>query len=392
MAKQNSKAFKEERKKASAKAMYIGTAVALVLIGLTGLIVWLVQYNSNVTVYQVGEQAVKKDLYTCAYYYSTMTSQDWKSQGFDVYQDPYEQKLGETVSEKVREKFENWGEYFESLTNDGLKFILVMQDTATKGGYTYTQEVQDKIDQEWEALQQDKPATMNFQDYMLRTYGAPIKSKTFQNYLTMYHQAAQFYKDITESKALFNKYIGGTAADFESTYQAHRDELDVVSIRYFSMEDTPENAAKIEALKNAADQKEFGALCNEYKNDETYTKEDQSLFKDVTLMQVNQVSKSVISKTLTSQKTKEGDICYSDYKKDGKTFVEIVCVVKPRGKNMNAYNESDVKQWEFGAMGVLLEEYYDAHYTTEVSQKGIEAFREDMIIPQEPTTQKTTTS
>ena len=49
---------------------------------------------------------------------------------------------------------------------------------------------------------------------------------------------------------------------------------------------------------------------------------------------------------------------------------------------MNAYNKSEVKQWEFGAMGIMLEDYTKANYKIEVSEKGIKAFRDDIIVPQ----------
>jgi len=84
MAKQNSKALKEERKKASTKAAYIGTAAALIIVGIVGVVIWLINYSPNLPVYQVGEYAVKKDLFTCTYYYNTMTAQDWKAYGFDI--------------------------------------------------------------------------------------------------------------------------------------------------------------------------------------------------------------------------------------------------------------------------------------------------------------------
>ena len=380
MAKQNSKKLREQRKKAGDKAAYVGTATALILIGLVGFIIWFVRYSPNLTVYQVGEHEVKKDVYTCTYYYETLTSQEWESYGFDSSQSPYEQKFSYTAA--GTDRFKTWGEYFESLTNDSLKLKLVMQDTAAKGGYTYTQEVQDNIDNELEALLKDKKTAVSFSDYMLGTYGAPIKEKTLKEYLTMHYQSARFYKDITENKALFNKYIGGTAADFESTYQSHRDEIDVVSFRYYSLIDNAENAEKIEALKHAKSQKEFQKLCNEYENDETYTKEDQSLYKDVALKTISTLKTNVISQQLSSLKSKAGDIYYSDFQKDDQTVAEIVYVVKARGKNMNAYNKSEVKQWEFGAMGIMLEDYTKANYKIEVSEKGIKAFRDDIIVPQ----------
>ena len=383
MAKQNSKALKEERKKASTKAAYIGTAAALIIVGVVGVVIWLVNYSPNLPVYQVGEYAVKKDLFTCTYYYNTMTAQDWKAYGFDIYKSPYEQKFDYEAEEK---SFDNWGDYFEYVTENTLKYLLVMRDTAAKGDYTYTDEVRTKTENELATIDKEKGAKST-KEYMLETYGAQISKKTLEEYLTLYYQAQEFYKKITESKAMFNKYIGGNTSVFEKTYQAHRDEIDVVSFRYYTMLVNSENESKIAALRSAGSPKEFQALCNEYSGDENYAKEDKSLYQNASLQKIGKISNNVIADALMADSCQAGDILYSTYQKDGKTVAEIVYVVSPRQKNTQFYNESDVQQWEFATMSILLEEYYNAHYKIEVKEDGLEEFRKQMIIPQEPTSQ-----
>ena len=380
MAQQNNKEVKKQREKASKKAAYFGAALALVLIGLVGIIIWAVNYSPNLTVYSVGEQEVKKDLYTCVYYYDSMASKDWSQYGFDKTKDPYEQKFTYYAGE---DRFDTWGEYFEKLTNDSLRFMLVMNDVAQKGGFHYSKDVQTHVDTEIAGIEKEKNNAMSFEEYMLRNFGALIKKDVFEQYLQLYYKATEFYKQITESKALFNKYIGGNASDFEKTYLAHRDDIDVVSFRYIYVENTKENAALIADLKAAESEKAFQKLCNAYKNEQSYTEDDSSLFKNMPLKSIHMQTKSELAKKLSSDSSKAGDIYFAETTgENGEKVVDILYVVKARAKDSSAYNDTDVKQWEFSAMSIMLEDYYDTNYRAELSEKGIAAFKKSMIIPE----------
>lgn len=378
MAKQNSKKVREQREKSNAKAAYLGTTVALILIGVIGIVIWLVGRSPNVTVMKVGDIEIKKDLYTCTYYFGTMTSQNWKEQGFDIYTDPYEQPLDHIANGK---EVKSWGAYFEILTKDSLEFMVVMTDTAQKKGYTYTEEVLSHINSEFASIEQEKGQAMSWEEYMLRNYGASISQKTLKQYLDMYYKAADFYKAITTSKALFNRYITGDNTVFETTYEKNPDAIDVVSFRYILLPNTAQNAATIQALENAASEEEFKDLCNRYKNDESYTKEDSSLFTDIPLKRISILKNSLIPAKLADRTAKEGDILAAPIEENGTECMEIAYLVKPRAKDTSAYEESDVQKWEFEAMSLLLEEYYDSEYQSEIVEKGFAAFKEDMIIP-----------
>ena len=379
MANRDEKEIKKQRESMSKKAAYFGAAIGLLIIGIIGLIVWFVNYSPNLTVYTVGEYEAKKDLYTCVYYYDTMASQKWADYGFDVTKDPYAQAFDNYADGK---KFDSWGAYFEYATNNTLKFMYVMTDTAQKGGYTYPKEVQDHIDAELTGIENEKSTAKSFKDYMLENYGAPIEKDTLVTYLTLYYRATDFYAKITESKALFQKYIGVNAASFEQTYQKHKDEIDVVSFRYYYFPHDAENNAKIKALKNAASEKAFRSLCNEYAGDEAYAKNDKSLYQNMSLKRINSLTKSKIAANLSDSSSKAGDIFTAVGTTKGNVYTDIVYLVKPRAKDTGAYRESDVANWEFAAMGIMLEDYYDANYKPSVSEKGIAAFKEDMIIPE----------
>ncbi len=379
MASRDEKQIKKQRETMSKKAAYFGAAIGLLIIGIIGFIVWFVNYSPNVTVYTVGDYEVKKDLYTCVYYYDTMAAQKWTDYGFELTKDPYKQDFDNYADGK---KFDTWGAYFENATNNTLKFMYVMTDTAKKGGYTYSKEVTEHIEAELSGIEEEKGTTKTFKDYMLENFGAPIEKDTFKTYLTLYYQASDFYTHITESKALFQKYIGVNAAAFEKTYQAHRADIDVVSFRYYYLPVTDENNAKVLSLKNAASEKEFQSLCNTYAGDEAYAKEDKSLYQNISLKRINTLTKSKIAAYLSDTNSKAGDIFTAVGTTKGDEYTDIVYLVKPGAKDTGAYHESDVANWEFAAMGILLEEYYDAGYKTALSEKGIAAFKKDMIIPE----------
>ena len=370
--------MQKQRKKNMAKASYIGIAAAFLLIGIVGVIVWLTGGNMNRTVLTVGNHRVKKDLYTCVYYYDTMASKNWQESGFDTAENPYEQAFDYYAQ---NEKFESWGAYFEKMTNDTLRFLFVMTDLAQEGGYTYTDDVQTHIETEISGIESEKGTAKNFETYMFENYGAVISKKTLKQYLELYYRATEFYKAITESKALFTKYMNVNADVFEKTYAENKDAIDVVSFRYFSLDNNKSNAAKIEALKQAADEKSFQSLCNQYKNDEAYTKNDSSLFENYSLKTINTLSTGEIAKHLSEENSKAGDIYYAVSEVDKKSLFEIVFVVKSRAKNTSLYQDSEVEQWEFDTMGLILEEYYDKNYTLSISDKGIEEFKDSMIIP-----------
>ena len=379
MANNNSKEVKKQRENATKKVTYIGAAVGLVVVAVIAFIIWFVSYIPNATVYTVGDYEVKRDLYTCVYYYDTMAAKKWADYGFDITKDPYEQNFDNYANGK---KFATWGAYFEDLTNNTLKFMYVMRDTAQKGGYTYPKEVDTHIATELSGIEKEKGTAKSFQDYMLENFGAPIEKDTFTQYLTLYYRATDFYQKITENKALFQKYIGVNAASFEQTYKAHKDEIDVVSFRYCYLPRTAENTAKVNALKNAASEKAFRALCNANAADEAYATNDKSLYPNISLKRINTLTKSKIAVYLSDANSKAGDIFTATSIAEGDEYTDVVYLVKPRGKDTSAYHKSEVQNWEFAAMSIMLEDYYNANYKTAVSEKGIAAFKESMIIPE----------
>ena len=91
MSKQSDKEIKLQREKATKKVTYIGAAIGLLVVAAIAFIIWFVNCIPNSTVYTVGEYEVKRDLYTCVYYYDTMASQKWADYGFDITKDPYVQ-------------------------------------------------------------------------------------------------------------------------------------------------------------------------------------------------------------------------------------------------------------------------------------------------------------
>ena len=373
----NSKAIKEKRKKDMKTAAYFGTAVALLAVLIVGVIVGIVNFNSNKTVLTVGEHKVKKDLYTCVYYCETIASNDWKQFGFDISKDPYKQEFDYKYAGK---DYESWGKYFESLTKDTLKYYLVMCDTAEKGGYEYTSEVETHINTELAAIDEEKGTAKNFRMYMIENYGADVSRKTYKKYLNLHYKAAEFFAKITESKAMFNKYIGGDSQSFESVYNENRDEIDVVSFRYFYLTDNETNAQKIKQLASASNEEEFKNLCNEFKNDEEYEKNDSSLFENFSLLQINTLSKGSLADKISSFDCKSGEIYTDKAEIKGKNSIEFLYIVKPRGKDTSPYNDSSVANWEYRAMSIMLEDYYETNYKLAVSEKGLESFKESMII------------
>ncbi|MBR2589997.1 MAG: hypothetical protein IKE65_03660 [Clostridia bacterium] len=382
MAKQTTKEEKKQREKNARKATYIGAALGLFVVGVIGVIVWIFAYSPNLTVYTVGDYEVKKDFYTCVYCCDTLKSKNWSFEyDFDATKDPYEQEYNYYAGGV---KYDTWGDYFEKLTNDTVRFLVVMNDTAEKGGYTFTEKVQENIDADMQAIEDEKEPKTSFKDYMLEEYGAPIEKDTYLQYLTMYYRAREFYGAITESKALFNKYIGGNASAFEKVYEQKKERIDVVSFRYCYLPMTDENASMIDALKNADSEKEFKDLCNAYhKADENYVKNDKSLYKNMSLRKINDLAKGGITDELSDAACKAGDIYTNEATLNGEPYIDIVYVVKPAGKDTTAYKDTDVQKWEFAVMGEMLEDYYDANYESEISEKGIKEFRKSIIVPKQ---------
>lgn len=375
MAKQSKKEYQKQKEARTKKAMYTGVCIALFLVGLTGVLIWFLNYSPNLSVVKVNEYEYKKDMYTCVYYYNTMVAKDWKSEGFDVTKDPYEQPFSGDESQ-----YETWGDYFQSLTENTLRYFTAMTDIAEKGGYTYTAEVENAAKAELDGILNSKNPAVTFTDYMLQNYGAPIQKRVLESYLQLYYRSTYFYKDITHSKALFNKYIGGNASTFEEIYEKHRDEIDVVTFRYYALENTAQNEDKIDALEHAHSPEEFKQLCDTYENKETYTQNDSSLYENISISQMKNVVQNHISVGLCDANTETGDVLVNVYEKNGKEYKEIVYVVQARGKDTSAYDESDVQKWEFSAMSLMLETEYE-NYKTEVLERGINEFKKTMVIP-----------
>ena len=378
MAQHDSKKVKEQRRKKTNKAAYIGTLIGLALVGILGVVIWVVNVNANVTVLQVGDMQAKKNLYSCVYYCDTLTKENWTQYGFDNKKSPYAQPF--TADSTNEESFANWGEYFEYITNNTLKYLLVMTQTAEKGGYTYTDEVQNQVDAELKALAEQKGTAKHFRTYMIETYGADIQKKDYKEYLLLFYRAREFYQKITQDKALFEKYIGVGADAFEESYRSHKDDIDVVSFRYYYLKDTKENAESILKMKQVTSEKAFKELCNSLQNDENFTENDSSLFKNYSLKSLLGSNKGELAKHVSAATQASKRVYFAKTTIEDEAAVEFLWLVEPRSKDTTAYNNTNVAKWEYAAMGILLENYYDNNYSLSVSDTGIESFRDSMLL------------
>lgn len=358
------------------RAAYFGISIACVIIGIAGLIVWYVGTGPNYKVMQVGDTFVRRDVYNCAYYFGAMTARDWSEEGFDAKHNPYDQPI-----ENAREGVSNWGDFFEQQTQSNLKFFLTMNDIAAKNGYHYSNEVEKKIEQTLSALEEKKDTAKAFDRFMLESYGSAISKKSLVKYLTLQYRAEEFYTQITENKSQFFQYMGGDDAFFEEIYQKYTDKIDTVSIRYIAVEKNEKNAAVIAALKSAQSEKEFQRLCNDFKNDEAYTKQDSSLYENISVATMMEFSDGIIAGKLSDTNSKAGDIIYEDITLDTGDACEIVYVVKARSKDTSAYKDSEVKNWEYRVMRLLLDEHFEHNYTLSIYEKGKDSFKKNMTIP-----------
>lgn len=372
----NSKENKIKRKKMSNAAAYIGIAVAFCVVGIIGVIVWAVNLSPNYITYTVNDHQIDKDFYSCVYLYDTMTSKDWKNYDFDPTQNPYHQKFNYTQSDKT---FSSWGEYFQSLTDDSLDFIHIMTDTATKTGYTYSDSVKASVNSEMSSLKAEaKEKDMDFEEYMLATYGSEISAETLQKYLTLYYKANDFYKAITTDKELFSKTFNLSDDFFEKYYNENKEKIDVITYRYYYLENTKENAEKIKKLKNAKTSYEFKKLCDFYSASLSYAENDESLHENQSVQMIKSLTNSKIAEAITDYSAKENKTYYQIAPVEGKDCVEFVFLVKARTKDTEPYNKSEVKKWEFSVMGLFLEEYKDKNFKCSEVEKGIKQFRKDV--------------
>ncbi len=372
----DSKANKQKRKKRSNMAGYIGIAVALCFVGILGVVIWAVNLSPNYITYTVNDHQIDKDFYTCVYRYDTMTSKDWKKYEFDPFKNPYHQKFNYT---QANESFATWGDYFQSLTDDSLDFLYIMTDTAKKTGYTYSDSVKSSIKSEYSSVKQEaEKQEMEFEEYMLATYGSEISPDTLLKYLTLYYKANDFYKALTTDKALFVKTFALDDNFFENYYKQNKEKIDVVTYRYYYLENTKENAEKIEKFKNAKSSYEFKKLCDLYSASLNYAENDLSLQENQSVQMINSLTNSKIAKDITSYSAKENKTYYQTAEVDGKESVEFVFLVKARTKDTEPYNKSEVKNWEFSVMSLFLEEYKDKNFKCSEAEKGIKQFKKDI--------------
>ena len=372
----NSKQNKIEREKRAKKATYFGVAMGLLAVGILGIIVWAVNLSPNYITYTVNSHKIDKQFYSLVYFYDTYTSKDWKQYDYDPTVNPYHQKFNYTQSD---ETFATWGEYFQSLTDDTLDFFYIMTDIANKTGYTYSDSVEANIKSEYSSVKKEAEKDgSDFEEYMLKTYGVEVSAENFNKYLTLYYKANDFYKAITTDKELFLKAFSLDDDFFETYYNENTDKIDVISYRYYYLENTKENAEKIKKFKNAKSSYEFKKLCDFYSASLTYAENDWSLHENQSIQQINSATKSKIAKSITSSSAKENKVYYDEVDIEGKDSVEFVYLVKARTKDTELYNKSEVKNWEFSAMSLFLEDYKEDNFKCSEVEKGIKQFKKDV--------------
>lgn len=368
----NSKENKEKRKKRANAAGYIGIAVGLLAVGIIGVIVWAVNFCPNYIAYSVNEYQADKNLYSCVYFFDTVASKKWTDYGFDIYTNPYEQKFTYAAG---GEEYATWGEYFQSLTDKEFDYIYIMNDVAKKNGYAFSTDISDKVKSEMDKIKKEADkAEMDLEEYTLSNYGAQISEETLLKYLNLYYKAEDFYKAVSTDKALFFKYFSYEESDFENKYKEDPDKYDVVSYRYYYLENNMENQSKIKAFKTAKNEEEFKKLCNLYSASLDYADKDSSLHENESVYRIKSLSSAEVAKKITSDSAKEGTVYYQNSKIEDKDCVEFIYLVKARGRDTSAYNKSKVQIWEFGVMSDLLEEYYGANYKCSEQEKGIKSF------------------
>lgn len=371
----NSKQNKIEREKRAKKATYFGVIIGLLAVGIIGIIVWAVNLSPNYITYTVNEHKIDKDFYSCVYYYDTLTSKDWQEYNFDPYKNPYKQQFNYSKADKT---FKSWGDYFQSLTDDTLDFLYIMTDTAEKTGYTYSDSVKSNANSEYASVEAEaKEKNTDVEEYLFETYHSEISSKTLKKYLDLYYKANDFYNAITTDKELFIKTFSLEDNFFENYYKKNKAKTDVISYRYYYLENTAENANKIKQFKNVKDEEEFKNLCNLYSASLTYAQNDSSLHENQSIEQIKSLTNSEIAKKITSYSAKENKLYYQNAQIEGKDSIEFVFLIKAAAKDTGAYNKSEVKNWELSVMSLYLEEYKE-HFNCAESQKGINQFKKDM--------------
>ena len=372
----NSKQNKIAREKRGKRATYFGVAMGLLAVGILGVIIWAVNLSPNYITYTVNSHQVDKEFYSLVYFYDTFTSKDWKKYEYDPFENPYSQKFKYTQADK---SFDTWGDYFQSLTDDALDFLYIMTDTAKKTGYTYTDSVKANVNSEYTSVKEAaKKENLSFEDYILKTYGVEASAENLYKYLTLYYKANDFYKAITTDKELFLKTFSLDDNYFEDYYKKNKDKIDVVSYRYYYLENTKENAEKIEKLKNAKSSSEFKQLCDLYSASLAYVNKDNSLNENQSIAQINSLTNSKIAKIITSASAKENKVYYDEATIDDKDCVEFVYLVKARTKDTEPYEKSDVQNWEFNIMSSYLEQYKDKNFKCTEIEKGIKQFKKDV--------------
>lgn len=373
------KELKKERDHRSKIAGYIGTAVALFIVGAIGITVFAVRYSPNYAAYKVNDTVIRKDIYNCAYYYDTLGSQNWQKYGYDTQKNPYKQKLTYDFADG---SYNTWGDYFEHLSENTLKFCCIMNDMAKKNGYEYTAKAEENALKELKTVESERTdKNVSFKDFMQVQYGAEISKSTLKKYLEMYYKAMDFYDALVGDKAVFCKYTGCKVSDIEEMYNKNVDKYDSVSFRYYALSDTEANAAKIDKLKNAASEEQFKSYCNTFSSSTAdYKKNDKSLYKGYSLYTINKVCDGKAVDFLTSKKSKAGEIFSYRKKYEGKYIVEVIYLVSPRGKNTQAYNKTNVSTWEFQVMSDMLETYYKKNYKTQRISKGINEFKKNIVV------------
>lgn len=372
----NSKQNKLKRKKQSNMARYIGIVAAMFVVGVLGVTIWLLNLSPNYVTYTVNSHQIDKENYSLVFFYNTYTSKDWQEYGYDSTKNPYNQKFNYTQANK---SFKTWGDYFQSMTDDTIDFFYIMTDTAKKTGYTYSDSVKTSVKTEQSSLaKKAKEESIGFEEYMLKTYGVEATEESLCDYLTLYYQANDFYKAITTDKQLFLKTFSLDENFFENYYEEKSEDIDVVSYRYYYLENTKANAEKIGKFKNVKSADEFKKLCDFYSASLSYAESDSSLYTNQNIKQIKSFTNSKIAQSISSNSAKENKLYYNEAEINGKDCVEFVYLVKAKSKDTEVYGKSDLKNWEFSVISLFLEDYKDKNFKCCEVEKGIEQFKKDV--------------
>ena len=294
----------KERMEHRRSNLLYGCIAALFVVVAALLLVW----NSNVI--QRGTTAVTIDdtKYTAAevdyYYFNTYNY--WRQHQYATYMG-----LGGTLDRKTTHLNEmarafvgvtedmTWDQFLKGDAIKALTRITRLTKLAQENNYTFTEEMQKNLDANLDSIRSSaKTAGVSASTYLKALYGNNMTMDTYTKMWKQYAIASAYETDHMDA-------LTYTAEQKDEYYQAHKDDLDVVSCEYIlfngnapttdkdgkTVEPTDEDKAKArDAAKEAADAalaryqdgETLEDIAKDYENG-TYTKQDAATHSTSTL-------------------------------------------------------------------------------------------------------------